>query len=606
MVETEPLVPPAADLVAPDDVPRSDAPHGAGPGVPAALALSLASAALTACGGGEGGAPSDSGYRHASATSDADAARFLQQAQFASTREDIAALRGTSYAAWLQQQLGRPRGQTGWDWLEARGYGADDANTYCFSSYPADFMVWQQLLGGEDPVRRRMALALSEFFVVSTTQVSMTWISHAMAHWWDILVGHAFGNFRDLLEAVSLSPAMGVFLNTRGNQKENNKGRVPDENYAREVMQLFTIGLYQLNADGSVKTDGAGRALESYAQEDVTNLARVFTGYVFDADPNFTSRSGHSIPPRSYARRPMRLDASKHSMLEVRFLGTTIAAGTPGPQALRLALDTLFNHPNVGPFFGRQMIQRLVTSNPSPAYVARVAAAFNNNGAGVRGDLRAVWAAVLLDDEARDPARLGDSMHGKLREPLLRFIQWARTFGAVSAAGSWKIFDLSDAANRLGQSALRAPSVFNFFRPGYVPPSTGLADQRAVAPEFQLVNESSVGGYLNFMQGVIQNGIHCPRPSVPEAAYTDYQYDVKARYSAELARVTDPVALIDHLNLVLCAGQLPVSQRSLMVDALKAMVYEQPTSMTEEARRYDRVAAAVLMVMASSAYLVQK
>ena len=393
----------------------------------------------------------------------------------------------------------------------------------------------------------------------------------------------------------------------RSEQENTATGTHPNENYAREVMQLFSIGLYQLNPDGSVKTDGAGRALESYSQDDVTQLARVFTGYVFDTEPNVTTKSGYSIPPRGYCRRPMRLDASKHSTLEVRFLGTTIPAETPGAVALRMALDTLFNHPNVGPFFGRQMIQRLVTSNPSPAYVGRVAAAFNNNGAGVRGDLRAVWAAVLLDDEARNPARVSDPLHGKLREPLLRFIQWARTFGAVSAAGSWKIFDLSDAASRLGQSALRAPSVFNFFRPGYVPPAPGLADRQAVAPEFQLVNETSVGGYLNFMQGVIQNGIQCPNPTAPESAANGINlFDVKARYSAELARVTDPVALIDHLNLVLCAGQLPASQRSLMVDALKSMVYEQPTSMTEEARRYDRVAAAVLMVMASSAYLVQK
>jgi uncharacterized protein (DUF1800 family) len=509
----------------------------------------------------------------------------------------------------LQQRFAQAPGQTGWDWLNARGYGAVDSHSYYFNSYPADFMIWQQLLGGQDPVRRRMALALSSFFVVSTSMLELTWRRHAMAHWWDTLVAHAFGNFRDLLEAVTLNPAMGFFLNTRGNQKENSKGRVPDENYAREVMQLFTIGLHQLNADGSVKTDGAGQPLESYSQDDVTHLARVFTGYDFDyaSDSKVAIGSGNTIYPPDFARRPMKLIPSRHSTLPVHFLGQDVP-NADGQVALQAALDVLFKHPNVGPFFGRQMIQRLVTSNPSPAYVARVAAAFNDNGQGVRGDLRAVWAAVLLDNEARGPAGLSAPLHGKLREPMLRFIQWARSFGVTSAAGSWKLFDLGDPSSRLGQSPLRAPSVFNFFRPGYVPPSTALAESQAVAPEFQLVNETSVGGYLNYMQGVLQNGVHCPRPSVPQAAYADYEFDVKASYSAELPLLEDPVALVEHLNLVLCAGQLPAAQKTLMVDALTAMAVEQLTQtwLTEAVRRNNRVAAAVFMVMASSAYLVQK
>lgn len=585
----------------------------------ASVLVPLAGAALlSACGGGGGGdaAPgggsdaSPGGYQFPAAADDAQAARFLQQAQFASTRQDITALRSSGgYAAWLQQRFAQAPGQTGWDWLNARGYGAVDSHSYYFNSYPADFMIWQQLLGGQDPVRRRMALALSSFFVVSTSMLELTWRSHAMAHWWDTLVAHAFGNFRELLEAVTLNPAMGFFLNTRGNQKENAKGRVPDENYAREVMQLFTIGLHQLNADGSVKTDGAGQPLESYCQDDVTHLARVFTGYDFDyaSDSKVAIGSGNTIYPPDFARRPMKLTPSRHSTLPVHFLGHDVP-NTDGAVALQAALDVLFKHPNVGPFFGRQMIQRLVTSNPSPAYVARVAAAFDDNGQGVRGDLRAVWAAVLLDDEARGPAGLSAPLHGKLREPMLRFIQWARSFGVTSAAGSWKLFDLGDPSSRLGQSPLRAPSVFNFFRPGYVPPSTALAESQAVAPEFQLVNETSVGGYLNYMQGVLQNGIHCPRPSVPQAAYADYVYDVKASYSAELPLLEDPAALVDHLNLVLCAGQLPAAQKTLMVDALTAMATEQLTQtwLTEAVRRNNRVAAAVLMVMASSAYLVQK
>ncbi len=451
-----------------------------------AWALTASVATLSACGGGGEASGGDSGYRYTAAATDAEAARFLQQAQFASTTTQIATLRTAGgYAAWLQDQFHRAPGGTAWDWLDAHGYGVVDANTYYNSTTPADRVVWQQLLSGEDPVRRRMALALSEFFVVSTTLVSLTWPSHAMAHWWDTLVAHAFGNFRDLLQAVTLNPAMGVFLNTRGNQKENTKGRVPDEDYAREVMQLFTIGLYRLNADGTPQTGSDGRPLESYTADDVSNLARVFTGYDFDyaADVKVPNAGGTgTLYPRDYTRRPMKLDPAKHSTLPVTVLGTTIP-NTDGAVALEKALDLLFQHPNVGPFFGRQMIQRLVTSDPSPAYVARVAAAFNNNGSGVRGDLKAVWAAVLLDDEARGPQGLTDAAaHGKLREPMHRFIQWAQTFGLRSVSGDWKLGDLSNPATQLGQSPLRAPSVFNFFRPGYVPPGTAMAAAQATAP----------------------------------------------------------------------------------------------------------------------------
>ena len=214
----------------------------------------------------------------------------------------------------------------------------------------------------------------------------------------------------------------------------------------------------------------------------------------------------------------MSVKASDHSTLEARFLGAVVPANTPAPEALRIALDTLFNHPNVGPFFARQMIQRLVTSNPSPAYVARVARRFNDNGAGIRGDLQAVWTAILLDDEARGPDSLSAPAAGKLREPMVRFIQWARTFSASSANGRWLLDDLSGS---IGQSPLRSPSVFNFFRPGYVPPSTSLAEAGATAPEFQIVNETTVGAYLNFMQTTIERG-------------TGTSNNVTANYSREL------------------------------------------------------------------------
>ncbi|MCW5653971.1 DUF1800 domain-containing protein [Hydrogenophaga sp.] len=590
-----------------------------GPGLATVAAAAAAAAALAACGGGGGGESANeppavgvvdfslAGFSYAAPASDAEAARFLQQAQFSSTPEEIAELRSSTYAQWLANQFVRNQSMTGWDWLENRGYGSVDSNSYFFNHYPADFMIWNQLLYGPDMMRKRIALALSEFFVSSLASAEFTWRAHAYADWWDTLKRNAFGNYRQLLEDVTLHPAMGYFLNTKGNQKENvSTGRVPDENYAREVMQLFSLGVYQLNLDGTVKTDGSGKPLETYTQDDVTNLARVFTGYDFDRSDGVRHTvpgQTYTIESREFARKPMALTASRHSMLAATFLGTTVPANTQGKDALRVAMDALFNHPNTAPFFARQMIQRLVTSDPSPAYVSRVAARFIDNGAGVRGDLRAVWVAILLDDEARGAASLASTTFGKLREPMLRFIQWARTFNVVSNAGSWKIFDLGNPATQLGQSPLRAPSVFNFFRPGYVPPGTALSASGATAPEFQLVNESSVGGYLNFMQGVIERGINCPNPAVPEAAWTSYAYDVVANYARELSMVTNASALVNHLSLVLCAGQLSSATRQTMVTALEATTV---TSASTDTLKNRRVWAAILMVMATPEYLIQK
>ena len=333
----------------------------------------------------------------------------------------------------------------------------------------------------------------------------------------------------------------------------------------------------------------------------------MFTGWDFDQTQNVNTLepvNNRTVPNTAYTRIPMRLTANNHSTLAASFLGATVAAGTDGTAALKIALDTLFNHPNVGPFFGKQMIQRLVTSNPSPAYVARVASAFNNNGAGVRGDLKAVFSAVLLDDEARNPAGLSQTGFGKLREPILRLVQWGRTFGINSARGSWKIGDQSNPANQIGQSPLRSPSVFNFFRPGYVPPSTALSASQTPAPEFQLVNESSVGGYLNAMQNIIRTGFFVNAPDLPQNASNGSNgYDITAAYTAELALVLDPAALVKRLGLLLCAGQLSAVTQTLIVNALNATPV---TAASTDAIKLNRVAAAVLMVMASSEYLIQK
>ncbi|MDT8990070.1 DUF1800 domain-containing protein [Curvibacter sp. APW13] len=602
----------------PDTLPEAPLRDDAAPlAAPAALLAVAGSALLSACGGGGGGSGADAStpviagrsisidttaYTQLNFSSDAQAARFLQQAQFSCTESEIAQARQIGPAAWIERQVATSSGVMGWDWLNAQGYGAIDSNNWYDSATPGDRMAWAQLMASPDAARKRMALALSEIVVVSLSGIDITWRSHAIAKYWDTLCTHAFGNYRDLLQDITLNVAMGYYLNTKGNRKEDAaSGRQPDENYAREVMQLFTVGLQKLNADGTLL---GGTVQETYTADDVSNLARVFTGYDIDQTknaPTVVAQTGggtRTIPSTDYVRLPLKLttnttnsSAANHSTLAVNFLGTTIPANTDPATALRTALDTLFNHANTAPFLCKQLIQRLVTSNPSAAYVGRVAAKFANNGSGVRGDLAQVYAAILLDDEARGSAGLTDPEYGKLREPMVRLVQWVRTFGVASASGTWKIGDLSNPGSSLGQSPLRSPSVFNFFRPGYVPPATTLSTGK-VAPEFQIVNESSVGGYLNTMMNVISSGLNSG--------------DIKAAYTAEIALATSPSSLVARLNLLLCAGQLSATTVTTITNTVASMAGTVASSATTATNLRNRVCAAVLLVMACPEYLVQK
>jgi uncharacterized protein (DUF1800 family) len=520
----------------------------------------------------------------------AEQVRFLLQAQFAATPRDLSALSGLSYAAWLDKQFNTPRSEGGYDWIISSG-NADPFKGEFFFPDSADSMIWKQLIASPDQVRMRLALALSEVFVVSTNVMDAFWPGSFMGAYWDVLTKNAFGNFRALLEDVTLNPAMGRYLNMLGSIKEDPAtGRLPDENFAREVMQLFTIGLSQLNLNGTPKLDSQGKSIDTYTQSDVSNLARVFTGYDYDysgVTNTLTPFQTYPVPSTQYARARMAFDASKHSDLAATFLGVTVPARTPGPVALKTALDTLFNHPNVGPYFAKQMIQRLVTSNPSPAFVQRVASAFNNNGAGVRGDMKAFWKAILLDPEAR--ALPSAATAGKVREPMIRAVQWARTFGATSVDGAWRVYDQSSSDYGLTQSPLRSASVFNFFRPGYVPPRTAIATAGLVAPEFQAHNESSTVGYLNYLADWVGGGFS--------------NGAVKASYSELLPLAADSKALVQWVCLYLSADQL--SDRTLK--AIFSSVSSLPvTASSPDETKLQRIYAAVLLVMACPEYIVQK
>ncbi|MBC5764996.1 DUF1800 domain-containing protein [Ramlibacter sp. GTP1] len=498
-----------------------------------------------------------------------EAARFLAQATLGANRAQVQAVQSSDYATWIEAQFAAPRSQGHYDWLMANGYSAE---TFRDNAQGLDNTVWRKLVSHTDPLRQRMVLALSEILVVSATGLQGPWAQFAAANYLDILETNAFGNYRTLLGQVTLSTAMGNYLTFRGNRRSTN-GSQPDENYAREVMQLFTIGLLQLDANG------VPSAAETYTANDVSQLARVFTGWEYDI-------SGLTAPlPPEVQRRPMVQNANAYETGSKSFLGMTIPAGTSAMVGLNTALDTLFNHPNTPPFISRQLIQRLVTSNPSPAYVGRVAAAFTNNGSGVRGDLQAVLRAILLDTEARDARTAAAPTFGKLREPVVRFLNWARGFNASSPGGRWDIGDLSNAGTRLGQSPMRSPTVFNFFRPGYVPPGTDAARLGLAVPELQITNETSVAGYVNYMQrAVAGNGIG----------------DVRADYSSLLALASNPAALLDEVNLVIAAGQVPAATLSTLATALGTI------AATTDAGRLNRVHAALVLVLAAPEYIVQK
>ncbi len=428
-----------------------------------------------------------------------------------------------------------------------------------------------------------------------------------VASYYDMLGKYAFGNYRTLIEQVTLHPMMGNYLSTLANVKENTiTGQHPDQNYAREIQQLMSIGLYKLNQDGSTQTDATGMPIPTYTTSDIEGLAKVFTGFSWltthtSGQGSLTYFYGQQKDPNAMVRSMVAYPA-EHSTSAKTFLGTTIPASTtPDPAGdLKIALDTIFNHPNVGPFIGKQLIQRLVTSNPSPAYISRVAAVFNNDGNGVRGNLGAVVKAILTDPEARDSTVVTSPTFGKLREPVVRVTNWARAFNATSKTGFWLIGDTS-APDALRQSALNSPSVFNFWRPGYSPPNTTLGAQQLVAPEFQVVDEVSVAGYLNVMLDAVQEGLG---PNFGTTAIPD----VGSAYVKEVAVAKDAGGLADRVNLLLLYGQMSPGLRAHLMNAVSAIAIPAApatraqinTALTNRAR------LAIYLTAASPEYLAQR
>lgn len=517
-----------------------------------------------------------------------NAARLLTQATYGPTTAEIDRVATIGPSVWIEEQLNTAPSDTHWDYVMVRR-GQPNC-TVCDAAYINGVMesFWWQAVRGPDQLRQRTTQALSELFVISAVNSSISETPPAHASYLDMLARNAFGNFRTLLQEVSTHPAMAHYLSHMRNEKENAAtGRLPDENFAREVMQLFSIGLWQLNQDGTRRVDSKGAYIPTYTNEDVMGLAKVFTGWSWNGPDRTLSRWmgwGASSQDALNWRQQLQNYPEYHSASEKRFLGVVIPTGTSGEASLKIAIDTLFNHPNTGPFIGKQLIQRLVTSNPSTAYVSRVAAAFNNNGSGVRGDMRAVLRAILLDTEARDASFTNQANWGKLREPMVRFGTWMRAFNARSAHGAYRIWNLEDNVSSLGQNPLRAPSVFNWFRPDYAPPGT-ILNSGLVAPEFQITHETTTTGYANFVITTVERGHGWNNTAIV------------ANYAPEIALAANPTQLIDHLNVLLTAGRMSSATRQLITSAVTAV----PAS-----NAAGRVHTAVTLTMLSPEFIVQK
>lgn len=520
----------------------------------------------------------------------AEASRFLAQSTFGPTTASIDALLETNLSSWIDTQMELPVTSMldSFDTLQSANPSSAPSRDWVFESF------WNQAAQADDQLRQRMAFALSQLFVISLREGAVASFPRGVADFYTVLSEGAFGNFRQLLEDVALHPMMGSYLSHLGNEKgDSQTGKVPDENFAREIMQLFSIGLHQLNADGSVILALDGEPLETYTNSDVQGLARVFTGFSWNGPDKSTGRFQGWISAPDRDVQPMQAYPQFHSTLEKRFLGTVIAAQSASTPAadLKIALDTLFNHPNVGPFIGKQLIQRLVTSNPSKKYVSRITAIFNNNGEGVRGDLRAVVRAILLDPEAREVHPSSRATVGRIREPILRLAHWMRSFNAAPANGRYILLATDDPATSIGMTVLRSPSVFNFYRPGYIPPNTPIANAGLVSPEMQITHETSMAGYLNAMLNTVELG-------------TGSANAISSNYSEAVAVGSDPQLLVDHLNVLLLHGSMSDRLQSWLLEAIGTI--DVNSSSDPSLALLKRARLAVYLTMASPEYSVLK
>ncbi|MEO1222346.1 MAG: DUF1800 family protein [Pseudomonadota bacterium] len=596
-----------------------------------------ASFLLTGCGGEDSGSapivmdgPSITTGEGAFATSQSTA-RFLTQATFGPKPGQVSSLTGTSASSWFAQQLAMEPTFVEPDFdayvalaEEIEEEGEESELMFAAPSY----VFWKQAVEAPDQLRLRMAFALSQILVVSDAGGEiLSDVPESMVGYQDILRNHAFGNYRDLLEAITYNPAMGEWLTYMGNQKADETGRVPDENFARELLQLFTVGIVELQPNGEPRLQN-GRPVELYNNQDVTGLARVFTGLdIAGLDrrqfPSLVDAVGEVDDLGENFLRPMTFNDALHSEREKRFLNCSIPAGTRTLDSITQALDCIMAHPNVGPFVSRQLIQRFTTSDPSPAYVERVAAAFDTGsfvlpdgrrvGDGRKGDLPPTLAAILFDDEAQVNPALDNAQFGKIREPVLRFTHWARAFDVEASKPEYAL-ELTDTSDpgALSQHPHRARSVFNFYRPGYTAPGTQSGALGMTVPELQIVNATSTTGYINFMSFWTFGGLDMLDQSEIEAELAELNIPFNSAevarawrpdYAAEAALANNVTALLDRLDRNLTYGTLSNETRASIEGAVNQIPLDDEE---DEDGRALRVQLAVFLIMTSPDYLVQR
>ncbi|MGD0679127.1 MAG: DUF1800 family protein [Polyangiaceae bacterium] len=518
------------------------------------------------------------------------AARLMAQGTFGATLDGIQEAATETYAEWFAAEIAaRPT-------LQVPLLPAANSDPYV--------PWWTTAVKAQDQLRQRVSFALSEILVVSDQTASLVGKTRAAARYEDLLTEGAFGNFRDLLDRISRSIEMGLYLSYFKNTDDPAAGVHADENYAREIMQLFTVGLWMLNADGSQMRDAIGHPIPTYALSDVEGLARVFTGW-----------GSNPVPPMDRAAawlysvdemNPMVCYLDHHDLRAKTIIGgVVIPAGGTCESDLKIALDTLFAHPNVGPFIGKQLIERLVTSNPSPAYVRRVSAAFANDGHGVRGNLLAVVEAVLTDPEA-----VVAGSAAKLREPILAFTNLYRAFSA-SNMGDGSIGEgavVETGYLKFDEQPMYSPSVFNFFRPDYELPGTS---PPLVGPEFQITNESTVTRTLS--QIVASSYQFLDSANQRHSGWQNYPTPLEPKESVLLHTsawepfASAPATLVDKLDLVFMAGEMSNAMKGTIVSYVAPIsTIPQNPHAGATAVAAQRVIEATVLVVTSPQFAVQR
>ncbi len=504
-----------------------------------------------------------------SSLNDTAAHRFLTRATFGPTLDDIESLKLQTPVDWITEQMALPATSMSQGLADANSRWAQYVNVW-----------WRTSIEAPDQLRQRVAFALSEILVISGKD-ALGDEQPGLANYYDILVDHAFGNYRELMEAITLNPIMGEYLSMKGNRKPDAESNIrPDENFARELLQLFTIGLEQLNQDGSVKRDGDGIALPTYDQNTVEAFAHVFTGWHFANAEDFrwANNTDYITPMRAFEDFH---DKGSKELLN----GFVVPANQSAAEDLQMALDNIFNHPNVGPFLSKQLIQRLVTSNPSPQYISDIAGVFNDNGNGTRGSLASVVSAILLHEEALNGHALAPNTFGKLKEPLLRVTALWRAFKPDNIHHN---FNYSFAADELNQAPLNANSVFNFFTPFFSQPGV-IRENNMVSPEFEIHDETSI---ITITNRLLANSIWSHN-----AKYESDEQRIAININRELEFGENLDALLDHLDRVLLGGTMTDELRQEALRLMNSRDYSWAAS--------QRIVEAIFLIATSPESAVQ-